>query len=158
LNEAERRTYLGAYALCVRSDQVLLARLSRRSDDPDRWTLPGGGVEWGEDPKAAVLRELGEETGLTGEITEILGVYSGIVDRTTSSSPAMLHYVGLLFLVQAQNADLQFEANGTTDKCLWTPIDQADSLGLVPLASYALTLLKERHQASEPYAGQLSDH
>ena len=32
------------------------------------WTLPGGGVEAGESPAAAVIRELAEETGLRGVV------------------------------------------------------------------------------------------
>ena len=44
--------------------------------DPERWTLPGGGVEPGESAEEAAHRELEEETGLVGEPLRLLGSYS----------------------------------------------------------------------------------
>lgn len=40
------------------------------------WTLPGGGVEHGEDPYHAVIREVEEETGYAIEVERLLGVHS----------------------------------------------------------------------------------
>ncbi len=59
-------------------DQVLLVK---RSIDPKKgqWCLPGGFIELGEPPESGALRELAEETGLTGTIKTLLGV------RTTPS-------------------------------------------------------------------------
>ncbi|HEV7897913.1 MAG TPA: NUDIX domain-containing protein [Planosporangium sp.] len=55
-----------ASVLLVNQDGAVLLQL-REPDarmDPDRWGLPGGHVESGEDPALAARRELQEETGL----------------------------------------------------------------------------------------------
>jgi 8-oxo-dGTP pyrophosphatase MutT (NUDIX family) len=55
---------VGAYALCTDADDsLLLARVSSSDTTAGRWTLPGGGLEWGERPEHGVLRELRPEVG-----------------------------------------------------------------------------------------------
>lgn len=44
--------------------------------DHDLWNLPGGGVERGESPWDALVREIKEETGLEAEPVHLTGVYS----------------------------------------------------------------------------------
>lgn len=52
--------------------RVLLVRHSYKTG----WALPGGGVDRGEPPERAVLRELAEEVGLTGGMVQFLGLYT----------------------------------------------------------------------------------
>ena len=51
--------------------------LIQRRDVPV-WVLPGGGVEPGESPEAAVTREILEETGLTVKVVRLVGEYTPI--------------------------------------------------------------------------------
>ncbi len=64
----------GAKAALVCDGEVLLVR---HSYGPDRWELPGGGVRRGEDPVAALRRELDEELGLTVGRAVPLGIRPG---------------------------------------------------------------------------------
>ena len=53
---------LAAYAVVLVDNRVLLTQLSQDTPAPGAWTLPGGGIDPGESPMAAVLREVHEET------------------------------------------------------------------------------------------------
>ena len=56
--------------------------LVKRNIEPKsgEWCLPGGFMELGEKPNEAALRELTEETGLSGNIDSLLGVTSNYSD------------------------------------------------------------------------------
>jgi putative (di)nucleoside polyphosphate hydrolase len=49
----------------------------RRDSAVDAWQMPQGGIEPGEEPVAAALRELGEETGIPPEAVELLAISEG---------------------------------------------------------------------------------
>ena len=67
---------VAAYAVIIRDDRILLARLAPRISPDELWTLPGGGIEHGEHPRDAVVREVHEETGLDVTVGESTRVYS----------------------------------------------------------------------------------
>ena len=54
----------------ARADGLVLAL--ERIDQPDRWQMPQGGLNVGEEPAEAALRELEEETGLRSEHVELV--------------------------------------------------------------------------------------
>src|SRR5262249_23478316 len=57
----------------VTDDMSRVLLVHRR--DIDVWETPGGVVEGGEAPWAAVVREVHEETGLTVAVERLVGVY-----------------------------------------------------------------------------------
>lgn len=77
------RPNVGA-ALFGRDGRILVARradLPHGADDDGVWQLPQGGIDAGEDPRAAVIRELGEEIGVAPDDVSIIGEH-----------PEWLHY------------------------------------------------------------------
>lgn len=78
-----------------RGDHVLLIQ---RGHPPWKgaWALPGGFVDEGEDPLDAVLRELHEETGLTGRVTGLLDV------KGDPSRDPRKHVVSIVYSIDAE--------------------------------------------------------
>jgi 8-oxo-dGTP diphosphatase len=65
---------LGVFAAIIDGrGRILCVRMNYASRG---WTTPGGRVESGESPVAALIREVMEETGLEVEPGQLLGVYS----------------------------------------------------------------------------------
>jgi 8-oxo-dGTP diphosphatase len=145
------RTRLGAYALCRDDDaRLLLTRLATIEVDAGAWTLPGGGVEFGEHPDAAVLRELEEETGLRGEIEEIAGVFSHVYRRSRAANGADLHFLGVLYHCRVVGGELRDEVDGTTDAARWFDRGQVADLRLVEIARFGVDLAFGRTPEAVP--------
>ncbi|MCR9111952.1 MAG: RNA pyrophosphohydrolase [Rhodobacteraceae bacterium] len=51
----------------------------RLDNDAPAWQMPQGGVDKGEEPRAAALRELWEETGVTADLVTVEGETDGWV-------------------------------------------------------------------------------
>ena len=72
-----------AVAVVLRAGRVLVARREPGVHLGGLWEFPGGKIAEGEEPAAAALRELREETGLRGEAAEPLVVVAhDYPDRT----------------------------------------------------------------------------
>ena len=85
----------GVAAVILTADGVLL----QRRDDNGMGGLPGGGVEPGESVRAAIIREVREETGLEVEPSRLIGVYSDPVNHQIITYPDgnVIHYVSSVF-------------------------------------------------------------
>ncbi len=132
-----QRTRLAAYVWCEDDDAVLLARIAPGYPDPGAWTLPGGGLDFGEDPADGALRELTEETGLTGRLGAILGVRSEVLEPEVTVSGHRIHSIGLLYRCAITGGVLRDEPDGSSDHAAWIPFGRLGALPLVDLVTWA---------------------
>ena len=131
---------VAAYAVILDEDRrLLLARWTegRRVS----WTMPGGGLEPGEDPEAAVRREVREETGYKVVVDELLGIHSRVIParrRVTPGATAPLHTLRIVYRARITGGRLRFEKNGSTDMAAWYSLDEVAGLQRVRLVDIAL--------------------
>lgn len=111
-----RRTRVAAYALLVENETILLCRLSAQIPrHQGKWTLPGGGIEFGERPEEAVVREVREETGLIVAVTSLAAVDSIVAESDGLQS----HNIRILYRAEVVGGALSSEVDGSTDLCQW---------------------------------------
>ena len=134
------RTRIAAYAVsCDDDGRILLCHISPSVGVGDIWTLPGGGLEFGEPPEVAVLRELFEESGYEGELDGLVGVSDRVFHGVDGTD--RLHAVRILYRVRIVGGELRDEPDGSTDTCRWFPPSEARQLRLGELARYALDVV-----------------
>jgi ADP-ribose pyrophosphatase YjhB (NUDIX family) len=128
---------VGAYAVCVDADRILLCRLTSTTGRPGWWTLPGGGVDFGEHPREAVVREVREETGLDATVDELLEVDSiaRFMRLDASDEPVDYHAVRIVYRASVIGGELAHEVSGTTDRAEWFRAEQLDALDLTEIAA-----------------------
>ncbi|MFC1439135.1 NUDIX domain-containing protein [Streptacidiphilus sp. N1-10] len=130
---------LAAYAVCVEGGRVLLA-LHVPPEDVPVWTLPGGGVEHGEDPFDAVVREVAEETGCDAVVERLLGVDSRVIPAALARAGAEHQNVGVFYQVRIVGGRLRPEPNGETAESVWTPVPDVARLRRSSLVDIGLAL------------------
>jgi len=95
---------IGVGAVIVQDRRTLLIR---RGQPPllGEWSLPGGVLECGEALRDAAIREAREETGLTVEVAEMLGVYERVIRG--DDGRVRYHYVLIDFLCRPVGGELK---------------------------------------------------
>jgi len=118
-----QQTSAGGIVFRKLDDHIDVALIARTS--PRRriiWALPKGWVEPGETIPDAALREIREETGLTGRLVEPLGQieYSFYSPEDSARIQKTVHF----FLVEFLSGDTA-DHDHEVDEARWWPLDAA---------------------------------
>ena len=159
MSSLPKRQRVGAYAVILRDDLILLSRLASHISADELWTLPGGGLDHGEDPRDAVLREIREETGLEASVGETARVYSAHAPaawrdgRRVDAHALRIVYDG--WVAPDAPEPRVVEVGGSTVEAAWHPVAEVLD-GTVPVAPLVLDALADhlpvRRQRVAAYA------
>jgi ADP-ribose pyrophosphatase YjhB (NUDIX family) len=113
---------VAAYGVITDGDRILLAHWNESGRSG--WTLPGGGLDPGEDPVDAVVREIAEETGYSAEVGPLLGIDSKVIpaEHRFVQDAGPLHAIRIIYRATVLSGSLTNERQGTTDEAAWFPL------------------------------------
>jgi 8-oxo-dGTP pyrophosphatase MutT (NUDIX family) len=137
LRDLPRVQRAAAYAVVLDADRVLLTRLTASA----LWTLPGGGIEYGETPVEAAVREVYEEAGLDltpGALVDVDSIH--FTGQAPDGRWEDYHGVRVVYLgaVPTGVRPRVVEVGGSTEEAAW--VDRA-TLARLRLSGLARTML-----------------
>lgn len=154
MTQVPRRQRVAAYAVILREApdglEILLSRLAGRIVRHETWTLPGGGLDHGEDPRTALVREVHEETGLdatVGELAEVHSVHRPEADFDgVATDFHALRIVYDAWVPRDAPAPRVLEVGGSTVDARWHGLDDVLA-GRVPVTAVVSDALARRRPA-----------
>jgi mutator protein MutT len=131
-------------AIVIKDNKVLLIRRANRPD-AGRWAFPGGKIEQSETIRQAALRELKEETGVSGEALRIFTA----VDAFDRDENGDLFQHIILIAVLCRWTDGDVVAGDDAVDAQWVeleelgPLDLALSLDIAGIARQGASLMHQ---------------
>jgi 8-oxo-dGTP diphosphatase len=134
-------------AATVHDDSFLiLKRSERESFLPNVWGIPAGQVHRDEDPSSACLRELLEETGLNGQIMELIG-YSTFVSKRGSVN---LSNIQLNFLVHVEDRHVILN-DVSHSESRWISLDDTENELIDSFTRKVMISARQRYKEMNPH-------
>ncbi|GAB3597032.1 hypothetical protein GCM10027446_24660 [Angustibacter peucedani] len=125
---------VAAYAVVVVDDQVLLTELAPGTLSPGLWTLPGGGIDHGEAPLDAVVREVHEETAHRLRDITVYDVGSHRFTDRAPGSGRLEDFQSVQVIYTAAVEEVRepevLDVGGSTSRARWVPLDELAELPL----------------------------
>ena len=110
---------------------LIIKRLASREVEPGKWDIPGGTLEWGEDPEVGAKREIMEETGLTVGTLELF-THTSNIDQAKNKQ-----FVRLIFRTDFNGGKIKLSAK-EHDEYRWIKPEEIGNFDAVDYMPQAL--------------------
>lgn len=144
---------VAAYAVVRSFRGILLTELSASTNAAGMWNLPGGGLDPGEEPVRAVVREVHEETGQRVDNVRLLTVLTRHwVGRAPSGRVEDFHAVRLFHTAHCPEPTdpVVLDVGGSTSDARWVGETELASLPLASSVPQALAVAGVPVEALNP--------
>jgi 8-oxo-dGTP diphosphatase len=119
----------------MKNNNVLLIKKGR-GPHKGKWDLPGGSIEFGEEPYQTLIREFEEETG----VTELHGVIKTSLSYTLihplkEDELEEMHHIGIIYDVALKNESYDLKTDGDGQDSLgakWIDVKELKHIPLTP--------------------------
>ena len=116
-----------AAAVAILNEEREILLLKRK--DNQKWTMPGGTMEFGESLTDCALREVKEESGLSVTIKDIIGTYTDPNIRIAYSDGEVRQEFTIVYYGETQSQDVILDSESSLFQ--WVPIEHVHE---VPMA------------------------
>jgi len=122
--------YPAMKAIILKNGKVLIMKRSMKEDHAQvLWDIPGGKIDFGEDPIDCLNREVMEESGIKIEIIKLLRVWSFLKDSKTQ-------IIGITMLCKYKSGEVKISEEHTEFK--WIKPEEIKKYDTVPMLKESL--------------------
>lgn len=135
-NIATKQLKVGVSALIMNTaDEILIIARSSYDSMPGVWETPGGGLEIGEDPLGAIIREVKEEVGLDVVVKNVIDVVPDAGVKNNEKN----HVLQIYYAVELVNPEQTVKLSQDHSEFKWVKPEDLKEIKISPLLKKLLS-------------------
>lgn len=136
--------HIGVYGLILKDNYIVLIK---KNGGPynGKLDLPGGTIEWGENPNQTLIRELEEEVGINVTNYELFDASSVVINWKHKGQIEKIHHIGIFYKILDYENDIleNIEINKQNDDSLGAKFYNINKLDKNELSNIAKVVIEK---------------